>query len=225
MDLSTMTAAEKRELMRKLEEEQKREKEEKRQRIEDYKNLVDEKVREKFDVLKKISEMLSNEKTKTFEDFSTILELKAELFGVKENQQSHTFTTKDGKFSVTMGYRVIDNFDDTVHSGIAKVKNYISRVTLGEKKELEELINLLLKKDKNGNLKASRVLELERIANNIDDEELTEGVHIIKEAYKPAKSSTFLTASYVDDKGIKRVVPLSMTSVEGADEIGEKESN
>lgn len=220
MDLSTMSAAEKRELFKKLEEEKKAEEEARKGKIEEYKNLVDEKVKEKFEVLKKLSEWLSNEKAKVFEDFSTILELKAELFGVKENQQSHTFTTRDGKFSITMGYRVIDNFDDTVHAGITKVKNYISRVTLGEKKELEELINLLLKKDKNGNLKASRVLELERIANNIDDEELNEGVLIIKEAYRPAKSSTFLTASYVDDKGIKKVIPLSMTSV--GEESGDK---
>lgn len=108
---------------------------------------------------------------------------------------------------------MIDNFDDTVHAGIEKVKLYIKRVTEGEKQELEQLINLLLKKDKNGNLKASRVLELERIANQIDDEELKEGVTIIKEAYKPAKSSLYIEASYKDKIGKKVYLPLSIVNV------------
>ena len=158
--------------------------------------------------------MLSQVKKAVYEDFKTALEMKAELFGVKENQQTHTFTTAEG-LTITIGHRVTDNFDDTVHAGIEKVKGYISKVTAGEKAELEELINLLLKKDKNGNLKASRVLELERIAEKINDEELKDGVQIIKEAYKPTKTSTFIEAYYKDEHGKKVYLPLSIVNAEG----------
>lgn len=37
-------------------------------------------------------------------------------------QQSNTFTTSDGKYSIILGHRVVDSFDDTVHTGIAKAK-------------------------------------------------------------------------------------------------------
>ena len=94
-----------------------------------------------------------------------------------------------------------------------KVKDYISKLTTNEQPELEKLIDLLLKKDKNGNLKASRVLELEAIANENGNETLLEGVKIIKEAYKPSKSSTYVEAYYKDKTGRMISVPLSITSV------------
>ena len=121
---------------------------------------------------------------------------------------------------------MLDSFDDTVHAGIEKVKKYIYRVVQDENSQLLEIVNLLLKKDKNGNLKASRVMELERIAGNIDDAELSEGVQIIKEAWKPQKSKTFIEAYYKDENGNKINIPLSMTTVmEDLKNEGDKETS
>ena len=176
--------------------------------------------------VKGVSNQITTVKKEVFDDFKSILELKAELYGVKENQQSHTFTTTDGKISITLGYRMLDSFDDTVHAGIEKVKKYIYRVVQDENSQLLEIVNLLLKKDKNGNLKASRVMELERIAGNIDDAELSEGVQIIKEAWKPQKSKTFIEAYYKDENGNKINIPLSMTTVmEDLKNEGDKETS
>ena len=121
---------------------------------------------------------------------------------------------------------MLDSFDDTVHSGIEKVKSYIYKSVQDENSHLLEIVNLLLKKDKNGNLKASRVMELEKIAGNIDDPELTEGVQIIKEAWKPQKSKTFIEAYYKDENGNKVNIPLSMTTVmEDLKNEGNKETS
>ena len=213
VDLNNLTAEQKKALFEEMKREEKEKEERKQQAREDYKNVVADTVTRNFEKLKDLAATLSKVKKSVFEDFETALKLKSELYGVKENQQSHTFTTSEG-LSITIGHRVIDNFDDTVHAGIEKVKGYISKVTAGEKAELEELINLLLKKDKNGNLKASRVLELERIAEKINDEELKDGVQIIKEAYKPAKSSTFIEAYYKDEQGKKVYLPLSIVNAD-----------
>lgn len=213
IDISQLTAEQKRELFEAMKEEEKAKEKRKQEEREKYKNIVAEIVEKNFKNLKEVSEMLSEIKKAVFEDFETALQMKADLYGIKEKQQSHTFTTVNG-MSITIGHRVTDSFDDTVHTGIEKVKGYIAKVTAGEKAELEELINLLLKKDKNGNLKASRVLELERIASKVDDEELKDGVQIIKEAYKPLKSSTFIEAFYKDKEGKKVYIPLAMSSVD-----------
>lgn len=213
IDLNNLTTEQKKTLFEEMKREEKEKEKRKVEARETYKNLVVETVERNFKKLEGVSEMLSQVKRTVFDDFQTALDMKAELFGVKENQQSHTFTTPEG-LSITIGHRVTDNFDDTVHAGIEKVKGYISKITAGEKAELEELINLLLKKDKNGNLKASRVLELERVAEKIDDEELKDGVQIIKEAYKPAKSSTFIEAYYKDEHGKKIYLPLSIVNVD-----------
>lgn len=213
VDLKNLTTEQKKALFEEIKKEEREKEKRKAEARETYKNLVAETVERNFKKLEGVSEMLSQVKKAVYEDFKTALEMKAELFGVKENQQTHTFTTAEG-LTITIGHRVTDNFDDTVHAGIEKVKGYISKVTAGEKAELEELINLLLKKDKNGNLKASRVLELERIAEKINDEELKDGVQIIKEAYKPAKSSTFIEAYYKDEQGKKVYLPLSIVNAD-----------
>lgn len=214
VDLKNLTTEQKKALFEEIKREEREKEKRKAEARETYKNLVAETVERNFKKLEGVSEMLSQVKKAVYEDFKTALEMKAELFGVKENQQTHTFTTTEG-LTITIGHRVTDNFDDTVHAGIEKVKGYISKVTAGEKAELEELINLLLKKDKNGNLKASRVLELERIAEKINDEELKDGVQIIKEAYKPTKTSTFIEAYYKDEQGKKVYLPLSIVNAEG----------
>ena len=221
-----MTAKEKEILKKQLLEEEKQKKAERKAKIEAYKNLVDETVINSIDKIKNISAQIMMSKKEVFDDFKSIMELKAELYGVKDNQQSHTFTTSDGKISITLGNRMLDSFDDTVHTGIEKVKNYIYRVVQDENSQLLEIVNLLLKKDKNGNLKASRVMELERIAGNIDDAELSEGVQIIKEAWKPQKSKTFIEAYYKDENGNKINIPLSMTTVmEDLKNEGDKETS
>lgn len=226
MNLENMTAEEKEILKKQLLEEDKQKKVERKAKIEAYKNLVDETVINSIDKIKNISAQIMMSKKEVFDDFKSIMELKAELYGVKDNQQSHTFTTSDGKISITLGNRMLDSFDDTVHTGIEKVKNYIYRVVQDENSQLLEIVNLLLKKDKNGNLKASRVMELERIAGNIDDAELSEGVQIIKEAWKPQKSKTFIEAYYKDENGNKINIPLSMTTVmEDLKNEGDKETS
>ncbi len=226
MNLENMTAKEKEILKKQLLEEEKQKKAERKAKIEAYKNLVDETVINSIDKIKNISAQIMMSKKEVFDDFKSIMELKAELYGVKDNQQSHTFTTSDGKISITLGNRMLDSFDDTVHTGIEKVKNYIYRVVQDENSQLLEIVNLLLKKDKNGNLKASRVMELERIAGNIDDAELSEGVQIIKEAWKPQKSRTFIEAYYKDENGNKINIPLSMTTVmEDLKNEGDKETS
>ena len=226
MNLENMTAEEKKILKKQLLEEEKQKKVERKAKIEAYKNLVDETVINSIDKIKNISAQIMMSKKEVFDDFKSIMELKAELYGVKDNQQSHTFTTSDGKISITLGNRMLDSFDDTVHTGIEKVKNYIYRVVQDENSQLLEIVNLLLKKDKNGNLKASRVMELERIAGNIDDAELSEGVQIIKEAWKPQKSKTFIEAYYKDENGNKINIPLSMTTVmEDLKNEGDKETS
>ena len=226
LDFKNMTDEQKANLKKQILEEEKQKKAERKAKIDAYKNLVDETVINSIDKIKNISAQIMMSKKEVFDDFKSIMELKAELYGVKDNQQSHTFTTSDGKISITLGNRMLDSFDDTVHTGIEKVKNYIYRVVQDENSQLLEIVNLLLKKDKNGNLKASRVMELERIAGNIDDAELSEGVQIIKEAWKPQKSKTFIEAYYKDENGNKINIPLSMTTVmEDLKNEGDKETS
>lgn len=209
VDITKMTPEEKKTMLIALQAEADGEKKKRNE----YKELVKETVTRNFQEVKKISKALSCLKKTVFEDFITILNMKAELYGIRENQQSHTFSTDEG-LTIIIGHRIIDTFDDTVHTGIAKVREYIQGVASGEKKEVEMMLDLLLKKDKNGNMKANRVLELKKIAEKVNDYDFLDGVKIIEAAYKPAKSSTFIEAYYKDEHGKKVAIPLSISSVD-----------
>ena len=117
INLSNLTEEQRKQLFEQMKEEEKAKEQKKQQIREEYKNLVSETVQRNFEKLKGISEVLSKVKKEVFEDFETALEMKAELYGIKENQQSHTFTTPEG-LSITIGHRVTDNFDDTVLNGM-----------------------------------------------------------------------------------------------------------
>jgi len=178
-----------------------------------YKELVAETVPKAFFKLCQASAIISEAKTETFKFFEDILALKNQVYGLKEKQQSHTFSTE--KEEIQIGYRINDGWDDTVTAGIEKVNNYISSLATND--ETAALVNVvfnLLKKDAKGNLKGSRVLELQKLTKDFNNEEFTDGVEIIAASYKPVRSSWFIEAAIINEDGSKTNVPLSMSSVD-----------
>jgi len=206
MDLSKLKAAD-------LKAELKRRENEKEADRTAYKELVEQTVPKAIFKLCTASEIMSNAKTEAFKMFEVALKLKAEVYGIKDKQMSHTFS--DDKSEITIGYRITDGWDDTVNAGVAKVEKYIS--SLAKSPETASLVSIvfrLLKKDAKGNLKGSRVLELLQFAKEANDEELTDGVNIIADSYKPVKSVWFIDAALIGEDGKKTNIPLSMSSVD-----------
>jgi len=182
--------------------------------IKTYKELVKKTVGEQIISLQEVSNMLSLAKEKTFGNFASLIELKQQLYGAKSGQQSHTFSDDDGN-SITIGYRIIDQYDDTLDMGISIVREYISSMATDEKSaRLVEIIEKLLKKDAKGNLKPNRVIELQNIAEKENDARLTNGVEIIRKSYKPVRSAIFIEAETTKQLNVKQNIPLSITSVD-----------
>ncbi|MFH7012328.1 DUF3164 family protein [Flavobacterium sp. FlaQc-52] len=178
-----------------------------------YKKLVAETIPKALLKLYKTSEMIRKVKTETFQLFETILDLKNQVYGFKEKQMSHTFS--NDKEEITIGYRINEGWDDTATIGIEKVQNYIS--SLSTSKETASLVKIvfnLLKKDAKGNLKGSRVLELQKLTKEFNNEEFTDGVEIIASSFKPVRSSWFIEANTINENGTRTTIPLSMSAVD-----------
>ena len=177
-----------------------------------YRDLVSKTVEEVFPDLLVTSEALMTAKSRVYDAFACALDLKENIFEVKPDQRSHTFTNKLQDRRVTIGYYVNDGYDDTVEEGIAKVKEFIGSLAKdAESKMLVGAVLKLLSKDQKGNLKASRVMQLRKMADDSGNEMFIEGVKIIEEAYRPVKSKTFVRAEEKTDKGAWINVPLGMT--------------
>lgn len=195
--------AERQELLKKMDQDR-----------EAYKQLVADRVPLVVAKLIKIEAQLIEAKAEVFQSFKDIIELKAAVFGVKDNQQSHTF--RSGNNVIKIGFRVNDGWDDTATAGIAKVNNFISSLTSDndpDKKKLVSGILKLLKQDKKGNLNPSRILDLQQMAKEYNDPEFTDGVNIIMNAHQPTRSVWFIEAEQPDEVRGTRPIDLSISAV------------
>ena len=178
-----------------------------------YRSLAATTVDEVFPKLQELSPALADAKRSTYEAFAGVIDTKTEVIGlVAPGQRSHSFLGKNGDKRIIVGHYQRDGWDDTVEAGICKVKEYISSLAGDEKtRELVDIILDLLSKDRAGNLKADKVLQLEKYTERIDNDTFSEGVAIIKEAYRPERTKDFIRAQYKDDKGKWVDIPLGIT--------------
>ena len=199
---------------------QQKEEAEKKARIEkekaDYKKTVSELVEELFPRVQQVSKNIAGVKKEVYNTFMTVIDIKKELYNVKEGQNWHTFINEDMTKRITIGRNVSIGYDDTVNEGIQKVKEFITSLA-GEDEKTQMLVSTvlrLLSKDKKGNLKPEKVLELEKLAEDYNNEEFTEGVKIIRDAYKPQYTKQFVKAEYKDERGEWKVVPMNIVDCE-----------
>lgn len=212
-----MTAEERKEYEAfKAEREKKRREAERKEQRKNYAALVDEEIGAAIPQLREMSEQLKTVKDTIFGNFRTILEMKSEILGVDlDDQASHTFTNSDSTLRIMLGANCIDGYRDTVEDGIAMVRSYIESLAKDDAtKALVNAVLRLLSRDGQGNIKASRVLQLRKMAEDSGDDLFIEGVRIIEESYQPTVSKKYIRAQYKDKNGQWRYIPLSMTDVD-----------
>lgn len=213
--MNGMTAEERAALLSDLQAAEAAEKEQREQDIAAYKSLVSDTVEDAFPKLEAISTELAERKGRVRGMFATVIRMKSDLYGVKDGQRSHQFMNAEGTQRITLGCHVIDNYDDTVDAGIEKVKEYINSLARDEQSQmLVDTVLKLLSKDGKGTLKASRVLQLQQLADRSGDAGFVEGVRIIRDAYRPIESKSYIRAEYKNDAGAWIAVPLGMTEAE-----------
>ncbi|MCM1170097.1 MAG: DUF3164 family protein [Bacteroides sp.] len=213
MEKVEMTAEERAEFEAfKAEKEKKTAAEKARQDREAYKSLVDETVNALFPGLEEISGMLAQRKKEAYERFHQALVMKADLYENASDNKSNAFINKEGNRRITLGQNEVDAYDDTVNEGIGKVKAFIESLAKDDdSRMLVTGILKLLTKDKKGNLKASRVMQLRKMAEESGNEQFLDGVRIIEAAYHPTVSKFYVKAEKKLDNGEWVAVPLGMT--------------
>lgn len=198
----------------KAEQERKARMERRKENRQAYAQIVDEQVQLAIPELMSLSEQIKTVKNTVFSNFRAVLAMKEDVMSLTQaGQHSHTFTTSDGLMRLTLGVNTIDAYRDTVEDGIAMVRKYIESMAKDDNsRALVNAVLRLLSRDQKGTLKASRVLQLRKMAEDTGDETFIEGVKIIGESYQPSETKQYIRAEYKDDKGW-HVIPLSVTDV------------
>ena len=178
-----------------------------------YRELVDSEIDGAIPRLQEVSGTIQTVKASVMDSFQSILKMKAEVMGMtKDDQRSHTFTNSNGTKRVILGVYQTDGYSDMVDAGIAKVREYLESLASDEKSRgLVSMVLKLLARDAKGTLKASRVLQLRKLADESGSELFQEGVRIIEESYQPSVSRQFIRADIKNDVGAWVPIPLGMT--------------
>lgn len=218
MNIENLTPQQKADLKAQLEAEERAEKERKRRERDTYEDIKNAQVLTTFKQLQRISSELELAKQKVFDDFAALLGMKKELFDLSDEQmltqESHTFTSSDGAVSIIIGHNVVDGWDETVSVGIRKVNDWLNGLAKDDESAmLVGLIRDLMKPNKDGVLKANRILDLSKKAAELGDRALVEAVDLIRDAYRPAKTGTYVKAKYKDEHGKGQFLGLSMSAV------------
>ena len=215
MDISKLSKEERQSLKAQLEAKERAEEENLQRERQTYSNMRDEFIERTFRSLKQLSDCMLAEKQTIFEESGTLDDMQQRLFKVKLDRKSRTLTHSSGRISIKVGNRMNDGWDDTVEIGIEKVREYLSTLATDEKSaRLIKTITRLLAKDQKGTLKANKVLELKKMAEEEKDVTFLEGIRIIENAYRPVPTCQFVEVKYKDDNDKECSLPLSMSAME-----------
>lgn len=215
VDLNSLSQEDKKKLMQELKEQEKQEKAAKEKEKETYVELREDFVFRNITLLNELSLKMSKIKATIFSDARSLIQLKESAFVAKSGRRSDMFTTKDGSYSINLGCRVTEGWDDTADNGIEMVKTYLKTLANDDNSAtLVDTILSLLSKDNKGTLRADKVIQLEKIAKKIDNEDFTAGITMIRDAYRPQESCRFIEARYKDIDGKMKSVPLSISAVD-----------
>ncbi|MDR0834624.1 MAG: DUF3164 family protein [Candidatus Symbiothrix sp.] len=200
-----------------LEEKKRKERENEAQERDTLKQLQHEFVEKFFPKLTEIARNLTLSKSEIFDNTADILSLKKQVYKTSdeafEKQQTHTLSTRNFEKTIIIGYNVVDDWDsDLVSSGVDGVNKWLTGKLNDTNQDLVDMIRDLLRPNKDGILKANRVIELYKRAVKIGDSELIKHVQTIQEAYMPKKTSTFVKAKYKGENGQDIWINLSMSS-------------
>lgn len=183
--------------------------------IKTYKSLVDSQLEIIFPHIEMMSQQMSSLKKNIFTSFNSAIALKKDLYGERVDQNySHMFTNSKSNLRITIGSNYKDDWDDTVTSGIDLAKQRVESLAIDDNsRALVRVILQLLSKNSKGELKASKVLQLRKIASELHDDLLLEAVEIIESAHRPTVTATYIIAEKKDPSGRWIKIPLSATEV------------
>lgn len=215
MDINKLTKEEREQLKAQLAEQERADEMNLQRERQAYNTMRDEFIDRHFDSLQQLSNCMIEEKQVIFEESAELDAMQQRLFRVKLDRKSRTLTHSNGRKTIKVGNRLNDGWDDTVEIGIEKVREYLTTLATDEKSaRLVNAITRLLAKDQKGTLKANKVLELEKMANESQDITFLEGLRIIKDAYRPVPTCQFVEVRYKDENDVERSLPLSMSAME-----------
>ena len=209
MDITKLTPEQKANLKAELESENRAIKTKRKEDLKTFKQLSGEFVTRHIDNMVSHRSSTDNLIKHLFQDYTSILAIKEEVYGEKASKQdSHTSTLEDGTASITIGYNVSIGFDGTESAGVEKIKGFLTSLSNDEPNvmKLTKAVNTLLKPSaKTQMLKPASIIQLSQLREEFNDAQFDEGLDIIINAQQRRQSSMFVSGwKFIEVDGAPR---------------------
>lgn len=203
VDVTKMSAEERRALMEELAKQEKESKEQVKADKKAYKELSAQFVEQNIGKCLNVRKLMERVTDELFNDYQSILDLKISAYGDKvKGFASHTSTAPDGSESITVGWNTVITFDGTEEQGIEKIKNVMASLSGDDERVeiLSEIINVFLGKNKKtGQLNPAKIIELNTMRDRINSEEFNEGLDIIIAAQIVTRTTMTVSGYKIED--------------------------
>ena len=199
IDIKKLSNEDKIALKKQLAQEEKQEKAKRQQDVATLKELSNTFLTENIDALIIRQGEQEDLVATIFKNFDSILQLKAEVYGLEKlAQDSHTITNADGDTSITIGYNVGITFDGSETAGVQKIMDYLTGISGDEEnedmKKMAETVKLLLKPSMKTNmLNPSKIIQLNQMRATYNSPEFDEGMDIIVNAQIRQVGSSYVS--------------------------------
>ena len=198
IDIKKLSPEQKKAFAKQLALEAKEDKQKKQGDIATLKDLQGEFLEKNIDTLVNRQGEMETLVGQLFTDFSDILELKSQVYGLDRlEQDSHTITNPDGSASITIGQNVTITFDGSESAGVQKIMNYLTAISGHEDnedmKKMSETVKLLLKPSmKTKMLNPAKIIQLNAMRATYNSPEFDDGMDIIINAQIRQKGSSYV---------------------------------
>ncbi len=198
IDIKQLTPEQKAALKKELAQEAKQDKEKKQGDIATLKELQNTFLEQNIDTLVNRQGEMETLVAQLFTDFSDILTLKSQVYGLDRlEQDSHTITNSDGTASITIGQNVNITFDGSESAGVQKIMNFLTAISGNEDnedmKKMSETVKLLLKPSlKTKMLNPAKIIQLNAMRATYNSPEFEDGMDIIINAQLRQKGSSYV---------------------------------
>ena len=199
IDIKKLSNEDKIALKKQLAQEEKQEKAKRQQDVATLKELSNTFLTENIDALIIRQGEQEDLVATIFKNFDSILQLKAEVYGLEKlAQDSHTITNTNGDTSITIGYNVGITFDGSETAGVQKIMDYLTGISGDEEnedmKKMAETVKLLLKPSmKTKMLNPSKIIQLNQMRSTYNSPEFDEGMDIIVNAQIRQVGSSYVS--------------------------------
>lgn len=175
-------------------------------------DLEDEAVNDMIREAEAISNNIAAFKRRWIDRLEPLKEMKVMYTKASPNQESYTYGTKDGKKKVMVKQNMANRYDDGIQAGIDFAKEWLNAQVVDEKSGmLTDIIEELLAKGGKGTYSPDSLMKFVKRANEKDDPLLKKAADCILESLREEATSVAIRMWKIDDRGIKRPIPLSAT--------------